>query len=197
MPSTRRRFLRSGWKIGGTVLTAAVIWAGLFMGIGVLFSQQIQLALDLLASMGLAAFAVLIVICVGYLALRYWRRHVFLREVKMSRISVDELRELIQNGRDPVVIDVRSVVGRSIDLRRIPGALAIELDSVVRDCQYLARDREIVIYCNCPNEASAARAARLLAAVGFMRVRPLAGGLEAWVAAGHRVDQHDLVVAEA
>ena len=54
----------------------------------------------------------------------------------------------------------------------------------------LPRDREIVLYCNCPNEASAALAARLLAERGFTRVRPLAGGLDAWVSAGHSVADH-------
>jgi rhodanese-related sulfurtransferase len=53
----------------------------------------------------------------------------------------------------------------------------------------------IVCYCNCPNEASAAQAARLLAEQGFTQVKPLAGGLDAWVAAGHRVDQHELAAA--
>ena len=116
---------------------------------------------------------------------------------EQATISVEELKARRDGGENPLVIDVRSAVGRSIDLRRIPGALAIELDSVVSDCKDLARDREIVLYCNCPNEASAARAARLLAAGGFTRVRPLGGGLEAWVAAGHRVDEHDLAVAGA
>lgn len=176
---------------------AALIWALLFLGIGMLFSQQIQQVLDALASMGVVALGALVIITAGYLALRYWRRHLFLREVEMSRISVDELRDLMDGGREPLVIDVRSAVGRSIDLRRIPGALPIELDNVVRECKSFARDREIVIYCNCPNEATAARAARLLAADGFRRVRPLAGGLDAWVAAGHGVDEHDLVAVGA
>ena len=176
---------------------AALIWAALFLGLGMLFSQQIAQVMELLANMGMAAAVALAVVVVAYLALRYWRRQVFLRSVEMSRISVDELRALMQGGRNPVVIDVRSAVGRSIDLRRIPGALGIELGNVVVECKELARDREIVLYCNCPNEASAAQAARLLAAGGFKNVRPLAGGLEAWVAAGHGVDEHDLVVVGA
>jgi len=58
----------------------------------------------------------------------------------------------------------------------------------------LPHDRDIVLYCNCPNEASAATAARLLASHGFTRVRPLAGGLEAWIDAGHSFDEHPQVV---
>ncbi|MBV8854088.1 MAG: hypothetical protein JOY91_11835, partial [Sinobacteraceae bacterium] len=40
----------------------------------------------------------------------------------------------------------------------------------------------------CPNEASAAQVAKLLMNQGFRRVRPLQGGLDAWVAAGHQVE---------
>lgn len=53
----------------------------------------------------------------------------------------------------------------------------------------LAPDRELVTYCSCPNEATAATAAKLLMAAGFRNVRPLLGGLDAWAAAGYRVDR--------
>jgi rhodanese-related sulfurtransferase len=52
----------------------------------------------------------------------------------------------------------------------------------------LPRDREIIVYCTCPSEASAARVAKILMNHGFKRVRPLHGGLEAWVAAGYAVE---------
>ena len=115
----------------------------------------------------------------------------------MSRISVAELIELFKGGHDPVVIDVRSDVGRMVDARCIPGALAIELNQILARAKELSREREIVLYCNCPNEATAASAARLLAGAGFKRVRPLAGGLDAWAAAGHAVEAHALVVVNA
>jgi len=43
------------------------------------------------------------------------------------------------------------------------------------------------LYCTCPSEASAARVAKILMNHGFKRVRPLLGGLDAWVAAGYAV----------
>ena len=52
----------------------------------------------------------------------------------------------------------------------------------------LPTDRDIVVYCTCPNEASAARIAKLLITRGFTRVRPLLGGFDAWVDAGLSVD---------
>src|SRR5205085_10889090 len=74
----------------------------------------------------------------------------------------------------------RLSVGRSI-----PGARAINLAEVERRIGEFPKDLEIIFYCNCPNEASAATAARALHDLGYVRVRPLLGGLEAWIAAGY------------
>ena len=175
---------------------AALIWAGALLATGAAFSAQIRDVLALMSTFGAVALLALALLFVIYLGVRYLRRRAFLREVGMSRISVGELRELIENDGQPVVIDVRSDVGRSLDARRIPGALGVELAGLKRPLiATLPRDREIVLYCNCPNEASAATAARVLASHGFTRVRPLAGGLEAWIEAGHAFDEHPQVVA--
>jgi len=52
----------------------------------------------------------------------------------------------------------------------------------------LPRDGEIILYCTCPNEASAARIAKSLMNRGFIHVRPLLGGFDAWIEAGLSVD---------
>jgi len=163
-------------------LVAAALWTTAFLGLGMLFTAQIQQILDVMASTGAVALGLLLLILAALLAMRYWRRRSFLREVDMPRISVDELRSLMRHAEPPIVVDVRSPTSVEVDDRRIPGALSIELHEVPDKVATLPRDREIVLYCNCPNEASAARAARVLMAQGFRKVRPLAGGLDAWVA---------------
>jgi rhodanese-related sulfurtransferase len=160
------------------------------MGIGWAFAGQIQQVLDVLATLGVAAVEGLLVLAAAYLALRWWRRRLFLRDVAMPRIAVDELLALMAADPAPLVVDVRSDAARSVDARRIPGAIGVELRDIERIAAQWPRDREVVLYCNCPNEASAASAARMLAAAGFVRVRPLQGGLEAWVASGQRIELH-------
>ena len=179
-----------GWEA-----LAAAIWAGVLMAVGALFSAQIRQVLDVFSTLGVVALEGLTVAVFAYLVYlgwRTWRRRVFLRAVTMSRIDVADLRALLDGGHAPVIIDVRSDGGRAIDARRIPGAIAValgEIEARVADLRELVgADREIVLYCNCPNEASAALAARALANAGFTRVRPLAGGLDAWVAAGHATE---------
>jgi rhodanese-related sulfurtransferase len=48
--------------------------------------------------------------------------------------------------------------------------------------------QEVVVYCACPNEATAFKVALLLRRRGVRRVRPLAGGIDAWVGAGLKTD---------
>lgn len=162
---------------------AAAIWSGLLLAVGAVFSTQIQQLLEVLSTMGMVAVAVLALLVAGYVGLKYWRRRQFLHTVEMPRISVAELRELMSNGHEPVLIDVRSDAARSVDDRSIPGSIALPLDDIKQRAKELRRDREIVLYCNCPNDVSAASGALLLMQLGFDRVRPLAGGLDAWAGA--------------
>ena len=54
------------------------------------------------------------------------------------------------------------------------------------------RRLEVVVYCDCPNDASAAVAARRLKEKGFTRVRPLAGGFDAWKRGGRELHRDEL-----
>jgi rhodanese-related sulfurtransferase len=106
----------------------------------------------------------------------------------MARISVEELYELMQAGGEPVIIDVRSAAARALEPQWIPGALHVQLDEVGKHLAALPRDGDIILYCSCPSEASAAQVARVLMSHGFRKVRPLAGGLDAWIAKGYEVE---------
>jgi rhodanese-related sulfurtransferase len=106
----------------------------------------------------------------------------------MARIDVGELYRMMGSGLAPLIVDVRSPTALTLDPRRIPGAVHVPLHEVQQHVSDLPRDREIVAYCTCPNEASAAQVAKLLMDSGFRKVRPLEGGLDAWLAAGYAVE---------
>lgn len=173
----------------GFATLSAALWAGLFLGIGWVFASQIQQTLEVLSTLGAVAGGLLVLLAAAYLALRWWRRRLFLRGVAMPRVSVEELRAMIDADNAPTIIDVRSAGALAAEAQRIPGAIAVALDDIDRASRDWPRHAELVLYCNCPNEASAAVAARRLAAAGFTRVRPLAGGLDAWIAAAPADDK--------
>jgi membrane protein DedA with SNARE-associated domain/rhodanese-related sulfurtransferase len=180
--------MRIGWPRFVFLSTcAAVLWVGTGLAAGVLFRSQIGAFLEHLQEFGSAAGAGIVLLLGAYIAFKWWERHRFYRLLRMARISVAELYALIQEGAAPVIIDVRSPTARSLEPRWIPGALHVPLQDVARQLKELPRDREIILYCTCPSEASAARVAKILMNHGFKRVRPLHGGLDAWVAAGYEV----------
>lgn len=172
---------------------AALLWAGVFLCLGWLFREQIQAVLDALANAGGMATAALVLVLAAMLARRWWRRRAFLRTTGMPRATIAELALLMAGEAPPIVIDVRGEAGVQVDPRRIPGALPIPLKALQQrgaELPFSDGGREIILYCNCPNEVSAALAAQALLARGHKRARPLAGGLEAWVAAGHPTASH-------
>jgi membrane protein DedA with SNARE-associated domain/rhodanese-related sulfurtransferase len=166
----------------------SLLFVGAAAALGLIFQGAIASAIATLADFGtLGGLAV--VAAIGFYALvKWWRRRLFIRQLRIDRITVPELRSLMDDGREVVILDVRPKDVRAQD-GIIPGAIAAhpeDIDPIVRD---YARDAEIVVYCDCPNEESAATAAKHLKQAGFKRIRPLLGGIEAWVEAGHPIER--------
>ena len=180
--------MRIGWPRFIALSTAgAILWVGVSLTAGALFRPQIERILVKLDAFGSVAGLGLAMLLAAYIAFKWWERARFYKTLRMARISVAELSELIQVGGEPVIIDVRSPTARALEPRWIPGALHVPLEDMGNHIKELPRDRDIILYCACPSEASAARVAKILMNHGFTRVRPLHGGLDAWVAAGHAV----------
>jgi membrane protein DedA with SNARE-associated domain/rhodanese-related sulfurtransferase len=167
-------------------LASAALWVGTYMSIGYVFARQIDLVLGWMTdNLGKATLAIAVAFGL-YVAYKAWQRWRMSRYVDSARITIDELRELMEQESRPVVIDIGSKLAQQ-SRARIPGALLFDLDGVA-NASDLPSDRDIVVYCACPNEASAKRAAQILVKKGFKRARPLIGGIDAWVAAGHPVE---------
>ncbi len=180
---------RIGWLPFLVFNTAGgALWVAVGMGGGILLGSQIERLLAYLEDYGTAAVFLLVAFLAGYVGFKWWERHRFYATLRMARVSVDELHRLMDAGVAPLIVDVRSPTARVIEPRHIPGALHLPLQGFDTHVADLPHDREIILYCSCPNEASAAQVAKLLMNHGFVRVRPLLGGLEAWIAAGLPVE---------
>jgi rhodanese-related sulfurtransferase len=169
-------------------LMAAVLWSSVGIGSGLIFYRQVDRVLAALVGLGRWAPVVAVFLLVAFVGGKWLQRRRFYRSLRMARVSVNELKGLIDAGANPVVFDVRTSSARERDPQRIPGAVALELSRVDAVVAELAAEREVILYCNCPSEASAARIARLLMNRGVRSVRPLTGGLQAWLDAGFEAD---------
>src|SRR6267142_1079981 len=168
----------------------ALSWSGLAASLGWFFRNAVDdviVALEQAGRWGLAALAAALV---AYVLLKGIQRQRLIQTLRMARVSVAELADMLERGERPLIVDVRSLSSQSQG--RIPGAVWIDdraFETSLRASGLEDREvDEVIVYCACPNEASAAVVAKQLMRAGFKRVRPLAGGIEAWVEQGYPVE---------
>jgi len=158
----------------------SLLYAGFFILVGVLFSHQLEQVIAALASLGSGALGVVAGLAALYIGYKYFQRRRLLNQLRTARITVDELHQKLETGENPIILDLRSDAELERDPSLIRGARHMTLEEVKLRQHEIPRDRDIVLYCSCPNEVSSARMALLLQRNGVLRVRPLLGGIDAW-----------------
>lgn len=173
-----------------------ILWAGTGLAAGLVFHSQVQRLIERLSDLGGTAalgLAGLLAMYVGWRALRRFLVDRRLRQ--MPRVSPVELAGMLERREPVVVLDVRS--GGLLPSARIPGAIQAPLDgSVVEQAEGIPPGAAVIAYCDCPNDASASRAADRLARLGY-EAHVLGGGFSAWTAAGLPVEMQSRSVEAA
>lgn len=162
------------------------LWAGSAIYLGSLFSSTVDDLLNVLQKLGLWGMLLLGVALLAFLARRWLQRRQFLHSLRMARMSVGELRTLQETGVPVTIVDVRPAELQTNG--RIPGAMTLNMDDLANPAKELKLSGEVVVYCACPNETSAAIVAKELMMRGVSSVRPLSGGLDAWTDAGYAIE---------
>jgi membrane protein DedA with SNARE-associated domain/rhodanese-related sulfurtransferase len=176
------------WRFIPADAIGATLWSGVAIALGYIFRNAIDDVLAVLQEMGKIGLTLIVLAFVAYLFWKWLQRKRFIRQLIMDRISVDEVRRLMDEGKIGMVIDVRSPMSQEIT-GRIPGAVTVDPQNITFGLVAVEPQSEVVVYCACPNEASAVKVAKALVQHGFKRVRPLHGGIDAWIAAGHEVER--------
>jgi membrane protein DedA with SNARE-associated domain/rhodanese-related sulfurtransferase len=169
----------------------SLLYGTTFLSLGYIFSRQIDQIGAAVAQIGGSALTLVVVVVVAYVGYKFWQRQRLLRELRTARISAAELRQKLEAGEQPVILDLRSKAELEQDPSVILGAIHLMLEDVEKRRHEFPHDRDIVVYCSCPNEATAARVALLLQRHGFTRVRPLLGGIAAWRAENYPLGTSD------
>ena len=125
----------------------ALLWAGTFLGLGYVFSGQIERVAEHLASLGGWLVVLLLGALAAYIAYKFVARQRFLRELRISRITVDELKEKLDSGEELVIVDLRHSMDFEADPETIPGAFRMDSRELEEENDRLPRDREVILYC--------------------------------------------------
>lgn len=160
-------------------MTGSLLWAGTGIALGAYFHRSVDQLLMVMSTMGSTALLVVLGLLALFVLFKYWERVRFRRAMAVERISMAEFASLIEEGHQPIIIDARSMTSQELE-DAIPGALSFTASDPNGFMAGIDKDRHIVVYCNCPNDVTAAQVARQFLANGFHRARPLKGGLDAW-----------------
>jgi membrane protein DedA with SNARE-associated domain/rhodanese-related sulfurtransferase len=166
----------------------ALLWAGSYILLGCLLAHSIERNARFLHLAARFAVLVLVGAAVSLFLARLVRRHRFRRRFAAARITPEELRRRMQMGEPVYVIDLRHPTRVATDGGSLPGSVHLTPDQVIAHRDQIPTDRDIVVFCNCPGEATAAQVAVRLRDFGFARVYPLQGGLDAWQRSGYPLD---------
>lgn len=165
----------------------SLLWAVCFALVGYIPARKLPIGV-LLAEVAGWVLVGLVVAAIGNVVWKYVQRQRFIRSLRVSRITVEDLKANLDRGERPFIVDLRHMLEFVVDPRTVPTAVRISPDELpVRNAE-IPRDREIVLYCTCPSEATSAKVAMELKKMGIIKVRPLQGGLKAWQDQGFPMD---------
>ena len=126
----------------------ALIWIGTCVGLGALFSDQLEWLSGFVVQ-GATAFGGLVAaLIVGYIAYKLILRTLLIRRLRVARISPDELRQMMEDGGRPVVIDLRHPLDVASSPYGIPGALRMSPEELNQRHHEIPREREVILYCS-------------------------------------------------
>jgi membrane protein DedA with SNARE-associated domain len=125
----------------------ALIWSGTFLGLGYVFSEQIERIAENLRLAGGGAMAVAIVGLAAYITYKVIARKKFLRDLRVARITVDELKEKLDSGEPLAIVDLRHSMDFEADPETIPGAYRVDAKELEQKGNTLPHDRDIILYC--------------------------------------------------
>lgn len=173
------------WKFLLCDAAGVLLWSGSLTLGGRLFGDILRRNPGALTWTGRFAVVLFFLALIGFLLWRLLQRRAFLNSVRMARLEPTELKRMLDDGERVVIVDLRHPLDYLPDPRTLPGALSLTPDKLMEQSERIPRDQEIVLFCTCPSEATAARMALTLRKMGIRQVRPLRGGYDEWKRLGY------------
>ncbi len=125
----------------------ALLWSSVYVGLGYIFSGEIERIAEHAFHLGSGLGVLVIGGLAAYIAYKFIARQRFLRELRIARITVDELKKKIDAGEELVIVDLRHSLDFEADPHTIPGAFRMDAKDLEEKDDRLPRDRDVVLYC--------------------------------------------------
>jgi membrane protein DedA with SNARE-associated domain/rhodanese-related sulfurtransferase len=162
----------------------ALAWVSLYLTLGFIFRRRLEELAQYFEGAS-RSFAVLVVGAIAlYIGIKVYRRRRFLRNVAAATVQPHEVRDQIARGRELFIVDLRSAFEIEGEPVSLPGAVMRPPDELIPRHAELPVDRDIILYCSCPNDGASGKATLELRKLGYRNAKTLSGGLPAWLKLG-------------
>jgi len=128
-------------------VVGSILWASTFLGLGFAFSGEIERIAEHLEHLGGGLLVLVLGAFAAYIGYKFLARRRFLRELRIARITVDELKAKIDAGEELVIVDLRHSMDFEAEPEIIPGAFRMDAKELEEQTDRLPRDREVILYC--------------------------------------------------
>lgn len=191
-PPMAGMFKVSPWLFLAMDSVGAILWSGVYLILGWFFRDQLEDVAFYLERFGSGLIVLVVSGLTAWIGCKYFQRRRVYRDLRIARITANELKKRMDDHEDVIVVDLRSEFEQAEG--RIPGSL-VAVDDDLETLVPAITKNEVVLYCSCPNEISSARAALRLKRHGVKRVRPLEGGFPIWKELGFPVEMPAVVTS--
>ena len=179
---------QNGMSFGAFLLYDALgslLWLGTLLAAGRAFGDLLKRDPSVLDWVGRFSGALLGLGVAGFFLWRVLRQRIMVKRLAAARVEPEELKAQLDRGEEVFIVDLRHPLELLPEPFTLPGARHFSPDTLAARHHEIPRNREIVLYCTCPSEATAAKTALRLHKLGIERVRPLRGGYDEWKRLGY------------
>jgi membrane protein DedA with SNARE-associated domain len=124
-----------------------LFWIVPYLVLGMIFHRQLEAVAAWGASMGGSLAWIVAALVAGYFLYKFARRWQLIRILRMSRVTPEEVKAMIDRGDPHVIVDLRNPMGVQVLPFSIPGAVHMTPEEVERRHHEIPRDRDVILYC--------------------------------------------------
>jgi membrane protein DedA with SNARE-associated domain len=135
------------WKFLAADGAGSLLWCAASVALGRIFHRQVEAIIALLGLFGRRAGFTVALLITGYIGFRYLQRWLFIRRLRVNRISPAEAFGLVESGSAVTIVDLRHAAEIERNGFKIAGARILTPDEIRSRSHEIPAGQEIILYC--------------------------------------------------
>lgn len=128
-------------------MAGAMAWSASYLLVGYLFRNQLEAVANSISETGGRVLLGMAILLAAYIGWKYYKRRRFLHELRVARVTPEELSKLMDTG-EVAIVDLRNSLEVEYDGWKLPGAIWIDMQDLHERHVEIPREKEIILYCS-------------------------------------------------